>query len=204
MVLPLRRTAPAIAPQSLWTYEATHKATCKSHERTEDHQERPEEDQRHSLRDQRHPRAASCVCRRASTPTTRCSRPRWPMSRLSNWSTPPRCPASSATAWPCPTSTRATASPSAALPPPRCPTASSRPGGIGYDINCGVRLLASNLERDEFMPFRDDVVDALARNVPTGLGRGGDVQRQPRRDGQGAGRRRTLGSQARLMARRTT
>ncbi len=50
------------------------------------------------------------------------------------------------------------------------------PGGIGYDINCGVRLLASNLDRDEFMPLRDTVVDALARSVPTGLGRGGDVR----------------------------
>ena len=50
------------------------------------------------------------------------------------------------------------------------------PGGIGYDINCGVRLLVSNLESGEFMRFRDDVVDAVARNVPTGLGRGGDIR----------------------------
>jgi tRNA-splicing ligase RtcB (3'-phosphate/5'-hydroxy nucleic acid ligase) len=50
------------------------------------------------------------------------------------------------------------------------------PGGIGYDINCGVRLLVSSLERDEFMRYRNDVVDAIARNVPTGLGRGGDIR----------------------------
>ena len=49
------------------------------------------------------------------------------------------------------------------------------PGGVGYDINCGVRFLASNIDRDHFMPLRDVVVDALARSVPTGLGRGGDV-----------------------------
>ncbi len=50
------------------------------------------------------------------------------------------------------------------------------PGGVGYDINCGVRFLASNIDREQFMPLRDAVVDALARSVPTGLGRGGDVK----------------------------
>jgi tRNA-splicing ligase RtcB len=50
------------------------------------------------------------------------------------------------------------------------------PGGVGYDINCGVRFLASSLERQQLAPLRDTLVDALARNVPTGLGRGGDVR----------------------------
>ncbi len=50
------------------------------------------------------------------------------------------------------------------------------PGGIGYDINCGVRLLASSIEREHFMPFRDAIVDAMAHSVPTGVGRGGDVR----------------------------
>jgi len=50
------------------------------------------------------------------------------------------------------------------------------PGGVGYDINCGVRMLASSIEREQLMPLRDVLVDALARNVPTGLGRGGDVK----------------------------
>ena len=49
------------------------------------------------------------------------------------------------------------------------------PGGVGYDINCGVRLLASHMDRERFRPLRDALVDALARSVPTGLGRGGDV-----------------------------
>jgi tRNA-splicing ligase RtcB len=49
------------------------------------------------------------------------------------------------------------------------------PGGIGYDINCGVRLLASSIHKDEFAPYRDAVVDALARTIPTGVGRGGEV-----------------------------
>jgi len=50
------------------------------------------------------------------------------------------------------------------------------PGGIGYDINCGVRLLASNIHSEEFLRHRETVVDALARSVPTGVGRGGDVK----------------------------
>ena len=50
------------------------------------------------------------------------------------------------------------------------------PGGVGYDINCGVRFLASSLDREQILPLRDALVDALARNVPTGLGRGGDVK----------------------------
>ena len=54
------------------------------------------------------------------------------------WATWPICPASSAARWPCPTSTGATASPSAGWPPSSWTTASSRPGGVGYDINCGV------------------------------------------------------------------
>ena len=58
-------------------------------------------------------------------------------------------PASSATPWPCPTSTGATASRSAASPP-SIPARGGvvSPGGVGYDINCGVRLLASDLALD--------------------------------------------------------
>ncbi|MDD3579468.1 MAG: RtcB family protein [Desulfobacca sp.] len=44
------------------------------------------------------------------------------------------------------------------------------PGGVGYDINCGVRLLRSNLLRQEAEPILEDLVDALFRNIPSGLG----------------------------------
>jgi tRNA-splicing ligase RtcB len=44
------------------------------------------------------------------------------------------------------------------------------PGGVGYDINCGVRLLRSNLEADAVRPQLGPLADALFRNVPSGVG----------------------------------
>ena len=44
------------------------------------------------------------------------------------------------------------------------------PGGVGYDINCGVRLLRSTLVRDEIAPHLEAVVKEMYRNVPTGVG----------------------------------
>src|SRR5262245_16731526 len=46
------------------------------------------------------------------------------------------------------------------------------PGGVGYDINCGVRLLRSDLRRDDLGDAMAPLVDALYRNIPTGVGRG--------------------------------
>ncbi len=50
------------------------------------------------------------------------------------------------------------------------------PGGVGYDINCGVRLLASHLDLEEFAPLRDDVMTALDQSCPSGLGGDGRVR----------------------------
>lgn len=47
------------------------------------------------------------------------------------------------------------------------------PGGVGYDINCGVRLVRSNLFYREVKPHLRTLVDELFRNVPTGVGRSG-------------------------------
>ncbi|HEX9045641.1 MAG TPA: RtcB family protein [Verrucomicrobiae bacterium] len=47
------------------------------------------------------------------------------------------------------------------------------PGGVGYDINCGVRLMASRLTRDEVMPHMRELVNQLFRDVPTGVGAAG-------------------------------
>ncbi|WP_326846099.1 RtcB family protein [Streptomyces kaniharaensis] len=48
------------------------------------------------------------------------------------------------------------------------------PGGVGFDISCGVRLLAAGVARDELDPERiRRVMDLLDRTVPRGLGRGG-------------------------------
>ena len=46
------------------------------------------------------------------------------------------------------------------------------PGGVGYDINCGVRLMASALRREEVSPRLREIVTHLYNNVPTGVGEG--------------------------------
>ncbi len=53
------------------------------------------------------------------------------------------------------------------------------PGGVGYDINCGVRLLRSNLSAKDIRPHIDSLVQALFDNVPTGVGRGGKYKFSP-------------------------
>ncbi|MDY6836987.1 MAG: RtcB family protein [Thermodesulfobacteriota bacterium] len=44
------------------------------------------------------------------------------------------------------------------------------PGGVGYDINCGVRLLRSSLEAKEIKDHIPTLVNALFRNIPSGVG----------------------------------
>ena len=44
------------------------------------------------------------------------------------------------------------------------------PGGVGYDINCGIRLLAGHLDADEIRPHLPDLADALYRHIPSGVG----------------------------------
>jgi len=46
------------------------------------------------------------------------------------------------------------------------------PGGVGYDINCGVRLLRSGWSESEVRPRLPELVAELFRNVPTGVGVG--------------------------------
>ncbi len=50
------------------------------------------------------------------------------------------------------------------------------PGGIGFDIDCGIRLIRSELEETEVRPHLDGLVDALFRGVPSGVGIGGRVR----------------------------
>jgi tRNA-splicing ligase RtcB len=47
------------------------------------------------------------------------------------------------------------------------------PGGVGYDINCGVRLVRSNLYYRDVKPKLKPLVEELFRQVPTGVGRSG-------------------------------
>jgi tRNA-splicing ligase RtcB len=44
------------------------------------------------------------------------------------------------------------------------------PGGVGFDINCGVRLLRSDLESEEVQPLISTLIDNLFEAVPSGLG----------------------------------
>lgn len=44
------------------------------------------------------------------------------------------------------------------------------PGGIGFDINCGVRIIRSSLHREDLTPVVDGLADSLFKNVPSGLG----------------------------------
>jgi tRNA-splicing ligase RtcB len=50
------------------------------------------------------------------------------------------------------------------------------PGGVGYDINCGVRLLRTGLNEDEVRPRIDQLINALFHNVPSGLGSEGKIR----------------------------
>jgi tRNA-splicing ligase RtcB (3'-phosphate/5'-hydroxy nucleic acid ligase) len=46
------------------------------------------------------------------------------------------------------------------------------PGGVGFDINCGVRLLTSEIEREELERRKSRLADALYEAVPSGVGKG--------------------------------
>jgi len=46
------------------------------------------------------------------------------------------------------------------------------PGGVGYDINCGVRLLSTNLTKEQLLKKRKELTHEIVRSVPSGVGRG--------------------------------
>ncbi len=50
------------------------------------------------------------------------------------------------------------------------------PGGVGYDINCGVRLLRSNLKKEEVIPRIKDLVGVLYNHIPSGVGSKGKLR----------------------------
>ncbi len=51
------------------------------------------------------------------------------------------------------------------------------PGGVGYDINCGVRLLRTNLERKDLkLELLEKLVRAIFQNVPSGVGSTGKIR----------------------------
>lgn len=46
------------------------------------------------------------------------------------------------------------------------------PGGVGFDISCGVRLLTADLDRDRLRPRLDALMDGLGAATPRGMGKG--------------------------------
>lgn len=50
------------------------------------------------------------------------------------------------------------------------------PGGVGYDINCGVRLMASKLHRDQVLSEMQSLITSLFNHVPTGVGAKGELR----------------------------
>jgi len=50
------------------------------------------------------------------------------------------------------------------------------PGGVGYDINCGVRLLRTSLSEAEVRPRISQLINALFRDIPSGLGSEGKIK----------------------------
>jgi len=50
------------------------------------------------------------------------------------------------------------------------------PGGVGFDINCGVRLLWTNLTEEEVRPKIEQIVAELYKNVPAGVGSTGKLK----------------------------
>ena len=54
------------------------------------------------------------------------------------------------------------------------------PGGVGYDINCGVRLLATPLSAAELGPRREQLVHEISRSVPAGRGPHGGLPLEDR------------------------
>lgn len=44
------------------------------------------------------------------------------------------------------------------------------PGGVGYDINCGVRLIRTLLEKDSIMPHMEMLLNTLFQQIPSGAG----------------------------------
>ncbi|MFN2383766.1 MAG: RtcB family protein [Gemmatimonadota bacterium] len=54
------------------------------------------------------------------------------------------------------------------------------PGGVGYDINCGVRLALSALTTDDIAPRAPALLDALYQAVPSGVGAAGAIRKLSR------------------------
>lgn len=55
------------------------------------------------------------------------------------------------------------------------PEAVVSPGGVGFDINCGVRLLRTNLQEEDVAPVKEELTQALFDHIPVGVGSKGII-----------------------------
>src|SRR5881275_413507 len=53
------------------------------------------------------------------------------------------------------------------------------PGGVGFDINCGVRLMRTSMAADEARPKLRDAINQIFRDIPCGTGGGGPIELKP-------------------------
>ena len=58
----------------------------------------------------------------------------------------------------------------------RLPEGVISPGGVGYDVNCGVRLLVSIASVKEVKPYLEDIASRLYANCPSGVGSHGQLR----------------------------
>lgn len=56
------------------------------------------------------------------------------------------------------------------------------PGGVGYDINCGVRLATTSLTFEEIQPKLETLISKLFQNIPTGVGANGAIKKLSKSD----------------------
>ena len=56
------------------------------------------------------------------------------------------------------------------------------PGGVGYDINCGVRLARTNLDLESVQPQLEKLIHSLFQHIPTGVGASGAVHKLSRQE----------------------
>jgi tRNA-splicing ligase RtcB len=50
------------------------------------------------------------------------------------------------------------------------------PGGVGYDINCGTRVLTTTLSLEDLEPLKKRLIDQLFRDIPAGVGESGQLR----------------------------
>jgi len=60
------------------------------------------------------------------------------------------------------------------------PEAVVSPGGVGFDINCGVRLVRTNLHESDVQPVKEQIAQALFDHIPVGVGSRGVIPMAPK------------------------